>query len=457
MAARSRQLKLGAFLWPTGHHIAAWRHPDVPADLGTNLKHFIEVARTAERGLFDMLFFADQLAIFNDTPDKLSRNSYMVRIEPFTLLSALATVTDRIGLVCTATTTYDEPYHVARRFASLDIVSGGRSGWNVVTSANPAEAANFNRDDHVEHDERYRRAWEFVKIVQGLWDSWEEDAFIRNKETGLYLDPKKMHELNHQGQYFRVRGPLNVSRSPQGQPVIVQAGSSDAGRGLASGLAEVVFTAHQNLRDAKEFYDDIKTRAAKSGRNPDHVKVMPGVFVTVGRTKQEARDKYEVLQQLIDPKVALAQLSTFIKFDLSNYPFDGPVPDLPPSVTVSSRPAMLLKFARQENLTIRRLALHIAGSRGHWTLIGTAQEIADQLEDWFLNGAADGFNYMPPTIPGSLEDFVSLVVPELQKRGIYRSRYEGTTFRESLGLPRPAQLSVADRYNKLMNAHGRTN
>lgn len=437
MSGPSRELKLGAFLWPTGHHIAAWRHPDVPADSGTNFSHFVDVARTAERGLFDMLFFADQLAIFNDTPDKLSRNSYMVRIEPFTLLAGLATATKHIGLVCTATTTYDEPYHIARRFASLDLVSGGRSGWNVVTSANPAEAANFNRDEHVEHDERYRRAWEFVDVVQALWDSWEDDAFIRDKKTGMYLDPDKMHTINHRGQYFRVRGPLNVSRSPQGRPVIVQAGSSEAGRGLASGVAEVVFTAHQNLRDAQLFYDDIKSRAADFGRNPDHVKVMPGVFVTVGSSEQEAKDKYDELQQLIDPKIALAQLSTFIKFDLSSYPFDGPLPDLPEAVTVSSRPAMLLKLARQENLTIRQLALHIAGSRGHWTLIGTAQQIADQLEEWFRKGGADGFNYMPPAIPGSLADFVDLVVPELQRRGIYRSQYQGTTFRDNLGLPHP--------------------
>jgi alkanesulfonate monooxygenase len=433
----ARQIKLGAFLWPTGHHIAAWRHPGAPADAGVNFAHFVEVARTAERGLFDMLFFADQNAIFYDTRENLSRTAYLVRIEPFTLLSALATATRHIGLVCTATTTYDEPYHIARRFASLDLVSGGRSGWNVVTSANPAEARNFNREAHVEHDERYRRAWEFVDVVKGLWDSWDDDAFVRDKETGQYLDPDKMHELNHDGQYFRVRGPLNVARSPQGQPVIVQAGSSDAGRGLAAGVAEVVFTAHQSLADAQAFYDDIKARAARSGRNPDHVKVMPGIFVTVGRTEQEAREKYDVLQSLIDPRIALTHLSTFIKYDLSGHPFDGPVPDLPASVTVSSRPAMLLKFARQENLTIRQLAMHIAGSRGHWNLIGSPQQIADRLEEWFRKGGADGFNYMPPLLPGSLDDFVALVVPELQRRGLFRQSYEGCTLRDSLGIPYP--------------------
>ena len=437
MGGETRQLKLGAFLWPTGHHIAAWRHPAVPANSGVNFAHFVEVARIAERGLFDMLFFADQAAIFNDTPDNLSRNSYMVRIEPFTLLAALATMTTNIGLVCTATTTYDEPYHIARRFASLDLVSGGRSGWNVVTSANPAEAQNFNREAHVEHDERYRRAWEFVGVVQGLWDSWDDDAFMRDKAAGRYLDPAKMHVLNHQGQYFRVRGPLNVARSPQGQPVIVQAGSSDVGRGLAAGVAEVVFTAHQTLPDAAAFYNDIKARAVNYGRNPDHVKVMPGVFAFVGRSETEARDKYEELQALIEPKIALAQLSTFIKFDLSGYPLDGPLPDLPDQVMVSSRPAMLIKLAREQNLTIRQLAMRIAGSRGHWHLIGTAAQIADQLEDWFRKGGADGFNVMPPTLPGSLDDFATLVVPELQRRGIFRRRYEGRTLRDSLGLRFP--------------------
>ena len=437
MNETTRQLKLGAFLWPTGHHIGAWRHPDAPADAGVNFAHFVEVAHIAERGLFDMLFLADQLAIYNDTPENLSRTSYLVRIEPFTLLAALATATTQIGLVCTATTTYDEPYHIARRFASLDLVSGGRSGWNVVTSANPAEAFNFGREAHVEHDERYRRAWEFVDVVKGLWDSWEDDAFIRNKDTGRYLDPDKMHVLDHRGEYFKIRGPLNVARSPQGQPVIVQAGSSDVGRGLAAGVAEMVFTAHQKLSDAQAFYTDIKARAEGYGRDPDHVKIIPGVFMTVGRSSQEARDKYEALQQLIDPNIALTHLSTFIKFDLSSYPLDGPVPDLPDSVTVSSRPALLLKFAREKNLTIRQLALHIAGSRGHWTLVGTAAEIVDQLEEWFLKRGADGFNYMPPLLPGSLDDFVTLVVPELQRRGIYRSQYEGRTLRENLGLPRP--------------------
>lgn len=437
MDATARQLKLGAFVWPTGHHIGAWRHPGAPADAGVNFAHFVEVARIAERGFFDMLFFADQLAIYNDTRENLGRTAYLVRIEPFTLLAALAATTTRIGLVCTATTTYDEPYHVARRFASLDLVSGGRSGWNVVTSANPAEAFNFGRDEHVEHDERYRRAWEFVGVVRGLWDSWEDDAFIRDKTSGRYLNPDKMHVLDHNGKYFKVRGPLNVARSPQGQPVIVQAGSSDVGRGLAAGVAEVVFTAHQNLADAQAFYNDIKSRAADCGRDPEHVKIMPGVFVTVGGSRQEADDKYQALQELIDPTIALAHLSTFIKFDLSAYPPDGPVPDLPESVTISSRPAMLLRFARENKLTIRQLAVHIAGSRGHWTLIGTATEIADQLEEWFLKRGADGFNYMPPLLPGSLNDFVTLVVPELQRRGIYRSGYEGHTLRENLGLPRP--------------------
>jgi alkanesulfonate monooxygenase len=442
MGADRKHLKLGAFLWPTGHHIAAWRHPQAPADAGINLAHWTELARTAERGLFDMLFFADQNAIFRDVPERLARNAYLVRIEPYGLLTALSLATKNIGLVCTATTTYDEPYHVARRFASLDLISGGRSGWNIVTSANPAEAQNFNREAHVEHAERYRRAWEFVDVVKGLWDSWEDDAFPRDKQRGQYLDTSKMHEIAHAGTYFKVRGPLNVSRSPQGQPVLVQAGSSNDGRELASGLAEAIFTAHQTLADAQAFYDDIKSRAVRHGRNPDHVKVMPGLTATVAPTESEAKEKYALLQSLIDPGIALHNLSTFMKFDLSGYDFDGPMPEIPATVLVSSRPKMLLDFARKESMTIRQLAIHIAGSRGHLNLIGTPGMIADHMEEWFKKGGADGFNFMPPLLPGSLDDMVDLVVPELQRRGIYRTRYEGTTLRDNLGLPVPRNRFV---------------
>jgi alkanesulfonate monooxygenase len=443
MSADRKHLKLGAFLWPTGHHIAAWRHPKAPADAGINLAHWLDLARTAERGLFDMLFFADQNAIFRDVPERLARNAYLVRIEPYGLLVAMAGVTRNIGLVCTATTTYDEPYHIARRFASLDIVSGGRSGWNIVTSANPAEAQNFNREAHVEHAERYRRAWEFVDVVKGLWDSWEDGAFLRDKQSGHYLDISKMHEIGHAGTYFKVRGPLTVSRSPQGQPVLVQAGSSDDGRELASGLAEAIFTAHQTLADAQAFYDDIKSRAVRHGRNPAHVHVMTGLSVTVAPTDSEAKEKYALLQSLLDPGIALHNLSTYIKFDLSDYPFDGPLPDIPASVLVSSRPKMLFEFGRKENMSIRQLAIHIAGTRGHLNLIGTPQTIADHMEEWFRKGGADGFNFMPPLLPGSLDDMVDLVVPELQRRGIYRTRYEGTTLRENLGLPFPRNRFVS--------------
>ena len=441
-----RQIKLGAFLWPTGHHVAAWRHPDAPADAGVNFPHFVALAKKAEQGLFDLIFMADQAAVFFDTPDKLSYNSYIVRFEPFSLLSALAPLTKHIGLVSTATTTYDEPYHVARRFASLDQISGGRSGWNLVTSYNPAEANNFGRDSHVPHDERYRRGREFAEVVKGLWDSWDDDAFIRDKDSGRFLDPEKMHVLNHKGEHFKVRGPLNVARSPQGQPVIVQAGASDVGRDLASEVAEIVFTAHQKLDDAKAFYCDIKTRAQKFGRNPDHVKIMPGVSLIVATTEREAHAKSEHLQSLIHPKVGLMQLSQFIGFDLTSYPVDGPLPDLPPEVMVSSRPALLTKLAREENLTIRQLYTRIAGSRGHWQIVGSVKQVADKLEEWFVEEGADGFNYMPPMLPDSLDDVVDLVVPELQRRGLFRTKYEGTTLRENLGLPRPA-----NRFSKKPN------
>jgi FMN-dependent oxidoreductase (nitrilotriacetate monooxygenase family) len=448
MAVRADKIKIGAFLWPTGHHVAAWRHPEAQTDAGVNFEHFVALARTAERGLLDLIFLADQAAVFLDEPDRLSYNSYIVRFEPVTLISALIPFTTHLGFISTSTTTYDEPYHVARRFASLDQISGGRTGWNLVTSYNPAEALNFGRDEHLEHDARYRRGREFAEVVKGLWDSWGDDAFVRDKQSGLFLDPAKMHVLNHKGEHFKVRGPLNVARSPQGQPVIVQAGSSEVGRDLASEVAEIVFTAHQSVSDAKAFYQDIKTRAENFGRDPSQVKIMPGVSIVVAPTEQEARDKFERLQELIHPKVGLMQLSQFIGYDLSSFPVDGPLPSLPDKVMVSSRPALLAKMAREENLTIRQLYTRIAGTRGHWQIVGTPAQVADKLQEWFESEAADGFNFMPPLLPGSLDDLVTFVVPELQRRGLYRQAYEGRTLRENLGLRipprrahRPAQQS----------------
>jgi alkanesulfonate monooxygenase len=350
-----------------------------------------------------------------------------------------------VGLAATASTTYNEPYHLARKFASLDYLSGGRAGWNVVTSATEAEALNFNRDKHMEHGLRYERAREFLRVTKGLWDSWEDDAFLRDKESGIYLDPDKLHVLNHKGEHFSVRGPLNVARPVQGYPVIIQAGASEDGQDFAASTAEVIFTAWRTIEEAQAFYKGIKGRLAKYGRSPDHFKIMPGVFPVIGKTEAEAQEKYEVLQELIHPSVGLALLSGMTGgIDLSQYPLDGPLPDLPETNGNRSRQQLIRDLAGRENLTIRQLYLAIAGARGHWTTWGTPEQIADQLEEWFVTDAADGFNVMPPYLPGGLDDFVEHVIPILQHRGLFRTEYEGRTLRENLGLPRPVnQFSPA--------------
>jgi N-acetyl-S-(2-succino)cysteine monooxygenase len=427
-------MKLGAFLRSYGHHVAAWRHPDVAED---NLADYVRYARTAERGLFDMIFLADNAAVYAESAEVLSRSSWTVRFEPLALLSALAASTDHVGLVGTATTTYDEPYHIARRFGTLDQISAGRAGWNLVTSRHASEAANFGRDLHLEPAERYRRGREFADVVCGLWDSWDDGAFVRDKASGVFFESDRMHVLDHAGEYFRVLGPLNVARSPQGRPIIVQAGSSEDGRELSATVADVVFTAHPTLESAQAFYADVKARVARAGREPDEVKIMPGIFPTLGATMAEARAKFDELQALVDPVVSVMQLSAFLTFDLRGYPIDGPLPDLPPKAMAASRPALLHAMARRDNLTIRELSLQMAAGRGHRQIIGTPMHVADELETWYRSGAADGFNIMPPLLLRDLDDFVDLVVPELQRRGLFRTAYEGTTLRENLGLPRP--------------------
>jgi N-acetyl-S-(2-succino)cysteine monooxygenase len=446
MSTKKEQFKLGAFLMNTGHHVAAWRHPDADADGGLDFAHYKRLAQTAERAKFDMVFLADGVAVRRDhNLDSLSRSGQLVHFEPLTLLSALSAVTEHIGLVATASTTYNEPYHIARKFASLDYLSNGRAGWNVVTSASEAEAKNFNRDKHMEHALRYERAREFLQVVTGLWDSWDDDAFIRDKETGLYFEPTKLHVLNHKGKHFSVKGPLNVARPPQGYPVIVQAGASEDGQDFAAQTAEVIFTAQQTLEEAQAFYAGIKGRLAKYGRSPDHLKIMPGVFPVIGHTEKEAKEKYDQLQNLIHPSVGLALLSGNIGgFDLTSYPLDGPLPELPETNLNKSRQKLVTDLARRENLTIRQLYQAIAGARGHWTIWGTPEQIADRLEEWFVNDAADGFNLMPPYLPGGLDDFVDLVLPILRQRGLFRTEYEGRTLRENLGLLRPVnQFSAA--------------
>jgi len=438
MTHTPRQLKLGAFLMATGHHVAAWRHPDVPANAGLDFAHYKHLARVAEAAKFDALFVADSVAA--PSAEIASRMARSEHFEPLTLLSALSAVTDHIGLIATATTSYNEPYHVARKFASLDHLSGGRAGWNLVTSDNAAEALNFGRAEHIGHAERYSRAREFHQVVTGLWDSWEDDAFTRDKSSGQYYDPARLHVLNHSGEHFKVKGPLNVARSPQGQPVIVQAGSSELGRELAAQTAEVVFTAQTSLSKAQAFYADLKGRLAKFGRSTDSLKIMPGVFVVVGQSEAEAREKYESFQQWVEPEVGVALLGRILgNFDLSGYPLDGPLPELPLTDSgQQSRQQLLTELAGAENLTLAQLGRRIAGGRGHYSLIGTPTQIADELQAWFEQGAADGFNVLVPHLPGGLEDFAASVVPELQRRGLFRTEYPGTTLREHLGLARPA-------------------
>ncbi|WP_440856586.1 LLM class flavin-dependent oxidoreductase [Pseudomonas syringae] len=438
MSTTARQMKLGAFLMATGHHVAAWRHPEVPADAGLDFKHYRHVARVAEAAKFDALFVADSVAAATgDIASCMARSDHF---EPLTLLSALSAVTEHIGLIATATTTYNEPYHVARKFASLDHLSGGRAGWNLVTSDAAAEAQNFGRAEHVGHAERYSRAREFHQVVTGLWDSWADDAFTRDKASGEYYDPGRLHVLNHQGEHFSVKGPLNVARSPQGQPVVVQAGSSEVGRDLAAQTAEVVFTAQTSLASAQAFYADLKGRLSAYGRAVDSLKIMPGVFIVVAETEALAKAKFESFQELVEPRVGVALLGRMLgNFDLSGYPLDGPLPELPLTDSGQrSRQKLLTELADQENLTLAQLGRRIAGGRGHYSLIGTPEQLADELQRWFEQGAADGFNVLVPHLPGGLEDVAQLLVPELQRRGLFRTEYEGTTLRENLGLQRPA-------------------
>ena len=445
---RGEMMKLGAFFHPTGNHVAAWLHPESQIDAGTNFQHYAEITRTAERGKFDLMFVADAVAVREGKLSALSRwPQYMAYFDPLTLLPALAAVTQHIGLVATATTSYNEPYHIARKFASLDHISGGRAGWNVVTSSNVAEAYNFGREQHYEHDERYDRAVEFVGVVKGLWDSWDDDAFIRDRTSGRYFDPTKLHTLNHKGAHFSVRGPLNVARSPQGHPVLFQAGSSEVGRDAAARFAEGVFTPQHNLADAQAFYGDLKGRMARYGRLPASLKVMPGLNAIVGRTKKDAIEKHRFLQSKIHPDVGLELLSNQLGgFDLAGYDLDGPLPEIPVQYgAVSGQTSMryILRWAREEGLSIREIYQRFAGARGQRTLIGSPADIADDMEAWFRGYGVDGFLMHPSHLPGGLDDFVELVIPELQERGLFRSEYEGASLRESMGLERPKSRYVS--------------
>ncbi len=439
----SRKIRLGAFLPGAGQHIAAWRHPGSNEAGPLNFEHYKRLAQTAERGLFDAFFLADGLAANFGGVVGGGGSAKAVDFEPITLFSALAQVTEHIGFIATASTTYEEPYTLARKFASLDHLSQGRAGWNVVTTIGDQTARNFGRQQQLAAAERYDRAEEFVDTVKELWDSWEDDAFVRDKASGRYFDPAKVHPPHHKGKHFSVEGALNVGRPPQGYPVIVQAGQSEPGLELAARTAEVVFTAQQSLEDAQAFYKDLKGRLARFGRSPDELRIMPGVSVYVGKTEEEARAKLQQLNDLISPEEGLGLLAGLSGgVDLSSYPLDGPFPELPKTIGWVSRQQMMVDIARKHNFSIRQLYQWVATARGHWTIVGTPTQIADQLQNWFENGAADGFNVLPPVLPASLDDFVDLVIPELQRRGLYRTRYEGKTLRENLALQRPTNQHV---------------
>ncbi|GBQ98674.1 monooxygenase [Gluconacetobacter liquefaciens] len=441
-----RQLRLGAFLQATGHHVAAWRHPAAQADAGHNIAHYRELAKTAERGKLDLIFLADSPATSGEvTPAALARNAKNAHFEPLTLWSALSQVTEHVGFVATSTTTYEDPYTTARKFASLDWISQGRAAWNVVTTGVDA-SANFSLSAHPVHDDRYARAEEFIDVVKGLWDSHEDDAFLRDRESGVYLSASKVHRLDHHGRFFQVRGPLNVGRPPQGHPVIVQAGASEPGRELAARTAEVIFTANLTLEDAQAFYADLKNRLGRHGRTADQLLIMPGIFPVLGGTEREARDNYEYLQSLIDPETAWAILRQYYRgVDLSSYTLDDIAP--PPAATTNgnqSRLKLVHDLILREQPTLRALYRTLATARGHQVVVGTPEQVADAIQLWFEQGAADGFNIMPPILPTGLTDFIDEVVPILRRRGLFRHEYEGRNLRENLGLTRPTnQFSIS--------------
>ncbi|MEV7245699.1 LLM class flavin-dependent oxidoreductase [Streptomyces sp. NPDC003236] len=434
----TRELHLNAFLMNTGHHEASWRLPESDPYAHVDLAHYVRLARIAERGTFDSLFLADGPQLWSNLAQRPAG-----ALEPLTLLTALATATEHIGLIATASTSYNSPYNLARRFASLDIVSGGRAGWNIVTTAGREAARNFGLDAEPAHAERYARAAEFLDVSLKLWDSWEDDAIVADKAAGVWGDDSKIHPPRHKGTYFGVEGALNVPRSPQGYPLLVQAGSSEDGKAFAARYAEAVFTAQQTLADAQAFYADLKSRTAGAGRDPGHVKVLPGIVPVLGSTEAEARAGEQLLEDHIVPEHGRARLENLLHLEPGTLDLDRHLPeDLPPESAIEgakSRYTLVVELARRERLTVRGLIGRLGGGRGHLTFAGTPEQVAGQIETWFTQGAADGFNIMPAVLPSGLEAFVEHVVPILRERGLLRTDYgPRQTLRERYGLPRPA-------------------
>ena len=432
-------LHLNLFIYPGGHHEAAWRHPDAEISRVLDITYYQALARKAEGARLDAIFFADGPSLADNI-----RYASRFRLEPLTWMSAIAAVTSRIGLIGTASTTYTEPYNLARQFASLDHLSRGRAGWNIVTTGAPGAAANFGLPEHPAHADRYARAEEYLEVVTRLWDSWEDDALVADAASGVFADTDKIHAVDHVGREFSVAGPLNLPRSPQGRPVYVQAGSSEDGRGFAARWAEAIFTAHQTLDSAQEFYADIKRRARGVGRDPGSVLVLPGISPVVADTEAEARALHDRLNELTQPAYSLEVLRGTLGVDLSSYDLDGPFPvealRLDGDRAASSRAQLVVDIVQREQPTIRQLMHRLAGARGHRVVVGTPEQVADQMQLWHENGAADGFNIMPPWLSGGFDRFVDSVLPLLRERGLFRHEYDGTTLREHLGLDRPRSL-----------------
>ncbi|KAL1596607.1 hypothetical protein SLS60_009255 [Paraconiothyrium brasiliense] len=438
MTSPKKQLHLTAFMRPVSLHTGAWRYPGAYPDANFNLKHLISFIQSLEAAKFDAFFMADHLAVLNMPVEALKRSHTVTSFEPFTLLAALSQVTERIGLAATASTTYEEPYHVARRFASLDHLSGGRAAWNIVTTGNPESAKNFGLDEHMEHGDRYKRAREFYDVVTGLWDSFADDAFPRDVESGVYVDPEKIHTLNHEGDELKVKGPLNIARPVQGWPVIVQAGQSEPGRQLAAETAETVFCSPRDVESAKALYQDIKGRAKAAGRLPGLPKILPAALIVIGDTVEDAKQKRLKLDSLVHYDSAIASLSIALGSDASKFEPDDPLPkDIPDTNASKTGRAGVINLAEKEGLTVRQLAGRYGGYSG-LAFVGTPGTVADELEHWLSEEAADGFTVTFPFLPEGLESVTKKLVPELQRRGIFRKDYEGTTLREHLGLPRPS-------------------
>ena len=437
----SRQLHFNLFLHDTGHHEASWRLPESDPHANLSLAAHLHLAEVAEAAKFDSVFLADSPVLWSDPGRRPSG-----KLEPTLLLAALAARTNRIGLIATASTSYNEPYNLARRFASLDHLSGGRAGWNIVTTAGDAAARNFGLDDQPLHKTRYERADEFLDVSTKLWDSWADDAIVADKPSGVHARGDRVHEIGHRGAFFRVDGPLHVPRSPQAYPLLVQAGSSEDGKQFAAKWAEAIFTAQPTLAESQAFYADVKRRAAAAGRESDHVVILPGIVPVIGDTEAEARELDAELDRLIGPRYALATIAQTLRVDPATLDLDAPLPaDLPPEDQIEgakSRRTLIVDWARRDNLTVRQLIGKLGGGRGHRTFTGTPVQVADTIQHYFENGAADGFNIMPAVLPSGIEVFAAEVVPILRERGLFRTEYEGTTLREHYGLPRPANRLV---------------